>query len=315
MTQTEMSQTELDRAEMDQTESNPTGRIRDRVRKAYAAAVESPGGDCCGGKTGCGGEVEQKGAAVHFAGYSTEELASLPKEAVINSFGCGNPMAFADVQAGETVLDLGSGAGIDLLLAAARVGPTGRVIGVDMTDEMIDRAAGRSRPPAQGNVEVRKGLIEKLPVDDASVDLVISNCVINLSPEKEKVFAEISRVLKPGGRMRVSDIVVERLPGWTRSIPSVYESCVGGAISEAAYLEGLRTAGLEDAEVTERLVYDSDQIANLALSEIPAGWKSAVKALRLTWLVRRSTRAIAGQVWSARFLARKPHAATTRSVA
>jgi ubiquinone/menaquinone biosynthesis C-methylase UbiE len=284
---------------------NQTEKIHDRVQEAYTAAVKAPGTGCCSETSCCGGEVEQKGVAAKAAGYTAEQLASLPQDTVVNSFGCGNPVAFADVEEGETVLDLGSGAGIDLLLAAQRVGPSGRVIGVDMTDEMIDRARQAIASSGFGNIEVRKGIIEKLPVEDNSVDLVISNCVINLSPEKDKVFAEIHRVLKPGGRMRVSDIVVERLPRWMRSIPSVYESCVGGAVSEATYLGGLRDAGLEDAEVSERLVYDINQVANLVLSELPAWWKSAIKTLRLTGVVRWLARSVAGRVWSARFLARK----------
>ena len=292
-----------------------TEKIRERVQQAYTAAVKAPGSGCCGETSCCAGDVEQKGVAAKAAGYTAEELSSLPEDTVVNSFGCGNPVAFADVQEGETVLDLGSGAGIDLLLAAQKVGPSGRVIGVDMTDEMIDRAREAIASAGADNVEVRKGIIENLPLEDNSVDLVISNCVINLSPEKDRVFAEIHRVLKPGGRMRVSDIVVERLPRWVRSIPSVYESCVGGAISEASYLGGLRSAGLEDAEVSERLVYETDQIASLVLSELPGWWKNAVKALRLTWLVRLLARTVSGRVWSARFLARKALAASARSVA
>jgi len=292
-----------------------TEKIRDRVQEAYTAAVKSPGSGCCSETSCCRGDVEQKGVAAKAAGYSAEELATLPKDTVVNSFGCGNPVAFADVEEGETVLDLGSGAGIDLLLAAQKVGPSGRVIGVDMTDEMIDRARMAIASAGADNVEVRKGIIENLPVEDNSVDLVISNCVINLSPEKDKVFAEIQRVLKPGGRMRVSDIVVERLPSWMRSIPSVYESCVGGAISEAEYLGGLRAAGLEEAEVSERLVYEIDQIANLVLSELPSWWKSAIKTLRLTGPVRWLARSVAGKVWSAKFLARKSPAAAARAVA
>lgn len=294
---------------------NQTEKIHDRVQEAYTAAVKAPGTGCCSETSCCGGEIEQKGVAAKAAGYTAAELASLPQDTVVNSFGCGNPVAFADVLEGETVLDLGSGAGIDLLLAAQKVGPTGRVIGVDMTDEMIDRARAAIASAGVENVEVRKGIIEKLPVEDNSVDLVISNCVINLSPEKEKVFAEIHRVLKPGGRMRVSDIVVERLPRWMRSIPSVYESCVGGAISEKNYLGGLRAAGLTDAEVSERLVYEIDQVANLVLSEFPAWWKSIIKTLRMTGVVRWLAKSATGRVWSARFLAHKASVPAVEAIA
>lgn len=280
--------------------------IRDRVSRAYAQAVSQPGGGCCGGGSACGPEAieSSKGVAVQTAGYG-EEVADLPADAVVNSFGCGNPLAYADVRPGEVVLDLGSGAGIDLLLAAKKVGPEGRVIGVDMTDEMIARARRAIATAGASQVEVRKGLIEELPVEDGSVDLVISNCVINLSPEKERVFREIARVLKPGGRVSISDIVVERLPGWLRRLPTVYDSCVGGAISEKKYLAGLTAAGLVEAGVTERLVYERAQLASLALSEIPARWKTVVRRLRLEWLVRRLAASIEGRVWSARFVARK----------
>lgn len=282
--------------------------IRDRVSRAYAQAVTRPGGGCCGGGSTCEGAEEavenSKGVAVQTAGYG-EEIAGLPADAVVNSFGCGNPLAYADVRPGEVVLDLGSGAGIDLLLAAKKVGPAGRVIGVDMTDEMIARARRAIAAAGVAQVEVRKGLIEELPVEDESVDLVISNCVINLSPEKDRVFREIARVLKPGGRVSISDIVVEKLPGWLRRVPAVYDSCVGGAISEKKYLAGLAAAGLVETGVTERLVYEHAQLASLALSEIPARWKTVVRRLRLEWVVRRLAAAIEGRVWSARFVGHK----------
>ena len=162
-------------------------RVRDRVSKAYAEAVTT-GSGCCGGGDCATTDKSPKGVAAKTAGYTEEELASLPAEAAVNSFGCGNPTAFAGVTEGEVVVDLGSGAGIDLLLAARKVGSTGKVIGIDMTDEMIDRARKAIQTAGADNVEVRKGFIENLPVDDSSVDLVISNCVINLSPDKPKVF-------------------------------------------------------------------------------------------------------------------------------
>jgi SAM-dependent methyltransferase len=280
---------------------NKNDRVRKSVSRAYAEAVTT-GGGCCGGGPA---DKKPKGVAAKTAGYSDEELASLPTEAAVNSFGCGNPTAFAAVQEGEVVVDLGSGAGIDLLLAAKKVGATGRVIGVDMTDEMITRARQAITSAGADNVEVRKGYIENLPLDDAFADLVISNCVINLSPDKPRVFSEIARVLKPGGRMTVSDIVVEELPWWLRRFPSVYNSCVGGAISERRYVEGLESAGLGDVEVLDRIVYSPAQMTELVLSEVPGRLKTAVKRLKLTGLVRALARRLEGKIWSARFSARK----------
>lgn len=246
--------------------------IRRHVSESYTRAVTTPGSSCCGGM-----QPAQKGVAVKSAGYGPE-LGELPPDAVENSFGCGNPLAFSEVREGDTVVDLGSGAGIDLLIAAKRTGPTGRVIGVDMTDAMIERA--RANIAAAGLaafVEVRQGYIEALPVESGTVDWVISNCVINLSPEKGKVFAEIARVLRPGGRMLVSDIVVESLPEELRRNQALYNSCIAGAISEADYLAGLRRAGLTDVQVRSRHVYDEMQLEALIESEIvdPAEKQSA----------------------------------------
>jgi arsenite methyltransferase len=239
---------------------------RDSVAEAYTRAVETPrqSGESCG----CCGAVEQKGVAVKSAGYERDELAALPADAVTNSFGCGNPVALAGIEPGQVIVDLGCGAGIDLLLAAKRVGPTGRVIGIDMTDAMIERARRNAAEAGFDNIEVRKGIIEELPVEDGSVDWVISNCVINLSPEKHRVFAEIARVLKPGGRMSVSDIVADDLPDEVRTDPGLYSSCVAGAIGEAEYLQGLRDAGLVEVESPDRLVYDVDQLAEFINSEL-----------------------------------------------
>lgn len=274
--------------------------IRERVRDSYGAAVRQ-GRGCCG-------DAVPAGVAAKTAGYSREELDALPAAAVVSSFGCGNPLAFVEVGEGQTVLDLGSGGGIDLLLAADRVGPTGRVIGVDMTAEMIERARATARDAGYSNVEVREGLIEALPVEDASVDWVISNCVINLSPEKERVFAEIARVLRPGGGVSISDIVVERMPWWLRRSGRLHCACVAGAISESAYLDGLRSAGLEAVAVTERLVYGGAQLRELAASEA-----STVRAPR--WVRRIAGGAVGrlaagfeGRVWSAKFTARRPAA-------
>jgi arsenite methyltransferase len=277
--------------------NKPADEVRRDVSKAYADAVRAPAQRGC-----CGSAPVQKGAAVQLGGYSTEELGVLPDAAVENSFGCGNPVALAGLRPGEVVLDLGSGAGIDLFLAAQKVGPTGRVIGVDMTDAMIAKANENIRAGNYSNVEVRKGLIEDLPVESGSVDWVISNCVINLSPEKPRVFREIARVLKPGGQMLVSDIVARDLPASVRQLAELYASCIGGAISEDEYLAGLREAGLTEAVVKDRLVYDADQLEGIAASDAEStcccgGGKSQLGAV---------ARSLAGSVWSAKIYARKP---------
>ena len=287
-------------------------QVRSEVAKAYGERVSTPApsaGGCCGG-----GNVQdaaavdsRKGAVVEFAGYTADELAALPDDAVVNSFGCGNPLAMAGLRQGDVVLDLGSGAGIDLLLAARLVGPEGRVIGVDMTDGMIARAEANIRASGFTNVEVRRGIIEELPVEDSSVDWVISNCVINLSPEKDRVFSEVARVLRPGGQMLVSDIVAESLPPEIRTIPAAYSSCISGAISEADYLAGLRAAGLEEVEVRDRLVYDAAQLASFAASTTE-GVCSCGSQLpdHLVAIVEEYARKLEGQIWSAKVYARKP---------
>ena len=234
---------------------------RKQVSEAYTQALrrsKSGGGGCC--------SSVPAGVAAKLAGY--EDELSAHAEAGKSSFGCGNPLAFAEVREGETVLDLGSGAGFDLLIAADKVGPAGRVIGVDMTDDMIAEARANAERAGHSNVEVRKGEIEALPVEDGSVDWVISNCVVNLSPEKERVFSEIRRVLKPGGRFSISDIVAEDLPEAIRDVAAIYSACIGGAISEADYTAGLQAAGLTDVRVSERLVYDADAVRGLIGSDL-----------------------------------------------
>jgi arsenite methyltransferase len=270
--------------------------VRRDVSRAYAEAVTGPAKKGC-----CGSEPVQKGVAVKLGGYSSEELSALPTEAVVNSFGCGNPVALAGLKEGEVVLDLGSGAGIDLLLAAKKVGPKGRVIGVDMTDEMIAKASENISAGNFTNVEVRKGIIEDLPVEASSVDWVISNCVINLSPEKSRVFREIARVLKPGGQMLVSDIVAKDLPTEVREIAEIYASCISGAISEEEYVAGLREAGLVDVEVRDRFVYDAEQLECIARSDLEAICGCAQGKAMLPAFAR----SLEGMVWSAKVYARK----------
>ncbi|HPF71903.1 MAG TPA: methyltransferase domain-containing protein, partial [Candidatus Krumholzibacteria bacterium] len=225
----------------------------------------------------------------------------------VNAFGCGSPLAFSGVQPGQVVLDLGSGAGIDLLLAARKVGPTGRAIGVDMTDAMLAKANENIAAAGLANAEVRKGIIEQLPVDDASVDWVISNCVINLSPEKERVFAEIARVLRPGGTMLVSDIVADGLPEEITANRHLYSSCLAGAISEQAYVDGLRAAGLVDVEVVDRLVYDAAQLVGFIGSELKDERGCGCSAADLDpAVVRRWAGQLTGRIASVKVRACKP---------
>jgi SAM-dependent methyltransferase len=182
-------------------------------------------------------------------------LEHIPEESVMG-LGCGNPAAIADLKAGEVVLDLGAGAGVDVFLAANKVGPTGRVIGVDMTEEMVDKATGIARDHGYRNVEFRLGEIERLPVEDESVDAIISNCVINLSPDKDKVFREAHRVLKPGGRLTVSDIVSEgAMAEEIRSDPDAWAGCIAGALEQQEYLKTIRKAGFEDIQVLSSRVF------------------------------------------------------------
>ncbi len=183
--------------------------------------------------------------AAEWAGYEADDLAAVPEGAALG-LGCGNPTAIAGLKAGEAVLDLGSGGGFDAFLAAKAVGPEGRVLGVDMTPEMIERASENARKGGYGNVEFRLGEIESLPVEDASIDVVLSNCVINLVPDKRRAFAEACRVLRPGGRLHLSDIVLGRtLPEEARNDPDLYCACVAGAVTREEYLAAIAGAGFE----------------------------------------------------------------------
>jgi len=223
--------------------------IREGVRESYARVAEtrvngSPECACCEGEPA--GETATTSCRV---GYTAQELADLPEGADLG-LGCGNPRAIAALSPGETVVDLGSGGGIDCFLSAKHVGPTGRVIGVDMTPEMVSRARKSATEGGYRNVEFRLGEIEHLPVADATVDAVISNCVINLSPDKAAVFAEAFRVLRPGGRLAVSDVVATApIPPEVKEDPRLYSGCVAGAVTQEEYEALLRTAGFENIRV------------------------------------------------------------------
>jgi arsenite methyltransferase len=233
----------------DVTES---GDVRTMVREKYGAIAESAGCGCGPGGC-CGGGPET--AIADYIGYTPEQLAVLPEGANLG-LGCGNPLAHADARPGEVVLDLGSGAGMDAFLAARAVGSSGRAIGVDMTPAMIEKARANAARAGFANVEFRLGEIEHLPVADASVDIVISNCVVNLSPAKDQVFREALRVLRPGGRMVVSDLVLVRpLSDAVRRSVEAYVGCVAGAAMKEDYLRAIRDAGFADVEVVEERAY------------------------------------------------------------
>jgi SAM-dependent methyltransferase len=226
--------------------------IKKVVREGYARIAQQES-SCCG-PVGTRG-IDNRKTTSKRIGYTDEELKVVPEGANLG-LGCGNPVALASLREGEVVLDLGSGAGFDCFLAAQRVGEKGRVIGVDMTPEMIDKARKNAKKGNYKNVEFRLGEIENLPVADDSVDLVISNCVINLSPDKERVFQEAFRVLRPGGRMIVSDIVLlKKLPALIKNSIEAYVGCLLGAILRDEYLKTIRAVGFQEVEIMDEMTF------------------------------------------------------------
>jgi SAM-dependent methyltransferase len=276
-----------------------TETIRETVRERYGqAALRVMAGEangCCGATAACGCDDP-----ITRDLYAEGETAGLPEAAVLASLGCGNPTALAELHEGETVLDLGSGGGIDVLLSARRVGPTGKAYGLDMTDEMLALARENQRKAGVENVEFLKGHIEQIPLPDDSVDVIISNCVINLSGDKERVLAEAFRVLKPGGRFAVSDVVVRgEVPAELRRSMELWVGCVAGALEEGEFARLLRGVGFEEVDIEPTRVYRVDDArAFLEGSGIDVGAMAA---------------AVGGRIASAFVRARKPAAVAARS--
>jgi SAM-dependent methyltransferase len=263
--------------------------IRDHyAERAVAAKDATAPVSCCGPASSCCGGMAVEAQDESARGlYDVSETCDLPDGAVLASLGCGNPTALADLKPGEVVLDLGSGGGIDVLLSARRVGPAGKAYGLDMTDEMLALARVNQEKAGVTNVEFLKGEIEDVPLPDASVDVVISNCVINLSPDKDRVLAEAFRVLKPGGRFAVSDIVfqgdVSLIPEHVMRSIEAWSGCVAGALEEQEYLRKLRDAGFTDAAIEVTRTYDDvDEFCGVDITGVPEGVRVVSGFVRAT---------------------------------
>src|SRR5437870_4082501 len=239
--------------------------LQEDVKQKYrdAAKRAASGGTAC-----CGGGAERSGCdPISKDLYTNAEKGALPEKALAASLGCGNPTALAQLQPGETVLDLGSGGGIDVILAAKRVGPTGKAYGLDMTDEMLALARENQKKAGVGNVEFLKGAIESVPLPDNSVDVIISNCVITLSGDKDRVLAEAFRVLKPGGRLAISDVVVRgEVPAEVRKSMELWVGCIAGALEECEYRDKLFNAGFNSIEIEPTRVYKSEEARDFLVS-------------------------------------------------
>jgi SAM-dependent methyltransferase len=244
--------------------------IKKMVRESYAAVAEKES-SCCAPSTSCCGSTEEAKTVSDTIGYNKEKLAELPGEADMG-LGCGNPTGYANLKKGEIVLDLGSGGGIDCFIAAKEVGESGKVIGVDMTPEMIDKARRNAEKGNYGNVEFRLGEIDHLPSGDNTIDVILSNCVINLAPDKGDVFAEAYRVLKPGGRFVVSDMVLNGdLPIGVLQSVKAYAGCVSGALQKDMYIETIHEAGFKKVEILETKSFTDDFIQDEQTGQIVTG--------------------------------------------
>jgi len=235
--------------------------IKKVVREGYARVAKQESSCCTPSNSCCGGTDLAQDISKNI-GYTERELKAVPEGANLG-LGCGNPVALASLREGETVLDLGSGAGLDCFLAANKVGKSGKVIGVDMTSEMIEKARLNARKGKYANVEFRLGEIENLPAADNSVDVIISNCVINLSPDKENVFKEAFRVLKPGGRLMISDLaLLKELPDFVKNSLEAYVGCISGAILKDKYIETIKAAGFQQVKIINEAFFPAEDIMN-----------------------------------------------------
>jgi arsenite methyltransferase len=249
--------------------------IKEIVREKYGKIAKQKS-SCCAPTKSCCGSTDQSGNISKRIGYSDAELKAVPEGANLG-LGCGNPLALASLRKGETVLDLGSGGGFDCFLAANQVGKTGKVIGVDMTAEMLDRSRENARKGSYENVEFRLGEIENLPVGDHQVDVIISNCVINLSTNKKRVFEEAFRVLKPGGRLMISDMVVlKELPEFLKNSAEAYVGCLSGALLKDEYIKTLRASGFQDVKIMDETSFPMELIENDPVA------KKIIKDLEIT---------------------------------
>ena len=241
--------------------------VKKVVREGYSKVAREANSCCSASRASCCAPTSSAQNISTKIGYTQEELKRVPEGANLG-LGCGNPVALASLKESETVLDLGSGAGLDCFLAVKKVGAKGKVIGVDMTPEMIDKARGNAQKEGYENIEFRLGEIENLPVSDESIDIVISNCVINLSPDKRRVFDETFRVLRSGGRLMVSDIVLlKELPDFIKNSPQAYVGCISGAIMKDEYLGAIKAAGFQDVRIVGETSFPLEYVTDDALAK------------------------------------------------